>query len=152
VGRVSREGEAASFQPSNSRNQKLAKTICIPTFSGSFDYMKLFTQDAFLALAPPAQPGQQQAPFWTSLVPLLLLVAVFYFALIRPQQRKQKAHAELLKAVRAGDKIVTSGGIVGVVLTVKEKTLSIRSADAKFEITKSAVAEITERSGQASES
>jgi preprotein translocase subunit YajC len=107
---------------------------------------------SMLAFAPPAQPGQQQAPFWTSLVPLGLLVVVFYFILIRPQQKKAKDHAELLKAVRAGDKIVTTSGIVGVVVTVKEKTLSIRSADAKFEITKSAVSEITERSGESSES
>lgn len=89
---------------------------------------------------------------WTNLVPLVLLVVVFYFALIRPQQRKQKQQAELLKAVRAGDKIVTSSGIVAVVVTVKEKTLTVRSGDAKFEITKSAVAEITERSGDAGES
>lgn len=104
-----------------------------------------------LALAPPAQGGQQ-APFWTSLVPLGLLVVVFYFVLIRPQQKKQRDHAEMLKGVRPGDKVVTSGGVVGVVVTVKEKTLSIRSADAKLEVTKSAIAEITERSGEASES
>jgi preprotein translocase subunit YajC len=57
----------------------------------------------------------------------------------------------MLKAVRAGDKIVTSSGIVAVVVTVKDKTLSIRSADAKLEITKSAIAEIIERSGETSE-
>ena len=105
-----------------------------------------------LGLAPPAQPGQQQAPFWTSLVPLGLLVVVFYFVLIRPQQKKAKQHAELLKAVRAGDRVVTSGGVVGVVLSVKEKTLTIRSADAKFEVTKAAIAEITDRGGESNES
>src|SRR5881397_2094501 len=114
--------------------------------------MTLFGVNTLLALAPPAQPGQAPPPFWTSLVPLVLLVVVFYFALIRPQQKKQKDHAQLLKTVRPGDKIVTTGGIVGVIVSVKEKTLSIRSADAKFEITKSAVAEITERTGEASES
>ena len=54
--------------------------------------------------------------------------------------------------MRAGDKIVTASGIVAVVVTVKEKTLTIRSADAKLEVTKSAIAEITERSGEPSES
>ena len=98
------------------------------------------------------QSGQPAPPIWQSMVPLLLLVVVFYFALIRPQQKKAKDHAELLKTVRAGDKIVTTGGVVAVVVTVKDKTLSIRSADAKFEIIKSAVAEITERSGEHSES
>jgi preprotein translocase subunit YajC len=114
--------------------------------------MNLLGPHAFLALAPPAQPGQQAPPAWVNMVPLGLLVVVFYFALIRPQQKKAKEHAALLKAVRAGDKIVTSSGIVAVVVTVKEKTLTIRSADAKFEITKSAIAEITERSGEPSES
>ena len=107
-------------------------------------------------MAQPAQQGQQgqqQAPpMWQSLVPLVLLGVVFYFALIRPQQKKAKDHAAMLKTVRAGDKIVTSGGVVAVVVTVKEKTLTVRSADAKFEITKSAITEITERSGEASQS
>ena len=131
---------------------KLAKRSGIPRFSRSFKYMTLFSPYAFLALAPPAQPGQPAPPAWVNMVPLALLVAVFYFALIRPQQKKAKEHAALLKAVRAGDKIVTNSGIVAVVVTVKEKTLTIRSADAKFEITKSAIAEITERSGESSES
>ena len=125
---------------------KLAKRAGIPRFGGSFKYMTLFNSHAFLAMAQPAPPA------WVNMVPLALLVAVFYFALIRPQQKKAKEHAALLKAVRAGDKIVTSSGIVAIVVTVKEKTLTIRSADAKFEITKAAIAEITERSGESSES
>ena len=83
---------------------------------------------------------------------LVLMVVLFYFVLIRPQQRKQKEHAEMLKTVRTGDRIVTTGGVVAVVVTVKDRTLTIRSADAKFEITKAAVAEISERSGETSES
>jgi len=113
--------------------------------------MKVSGLIPLLGLAPSAQPGQQQAPFWTSLVPLGLLVVVFYFVLIRPQQKKAREHAELLKAVRSGDKVVTSGGVVGVVLSVKEKTLTIRSADAKFEVTKAAIAEITDRGGESNE-
>ena len=114
--------------------------------------MLLFTPKGLLALAPQTQPGQPAPPLWQSMVPLLLIGVVFYFALIRPQQKKQKDHAQLLKSVRAGDKVVTTGGIVAVVVTVKEKTLSVRSADAKFEITKTAIAEITERSGEPSQS
>jgi preprotein translocase subunit YajC len=82
---------------------------------------------------------------------LVIMVVMFYFVLIRPQSKKAKDHANMLKGIRAGDKIVTTGGIVGVVITVKEKTLSIRSADSKFEVTKAAIAEITERSGEANE-
>ncbi|HEV2393336.1 MAG TPA: preprotein translocase subunit YajC [Verrucomicrobiae bacterium] len=101
--------------------------------------------------APPP-PGTQANPTAQTLgmvVPLVLMVVLFYFVLIRPQSKKQKEHAEMLKTVRPGDKIVTTGGVVGVIITVKEKTLSLRSGDAKFEITKAAIAEITERSGEA---
>ena len=114
--------------------------------------MNLVNPCAFLALGAPAQQGQPAPPAWVNMVPLALLVVVFYFALIRPQQKKAKDHANLMKSIHAGDKIVTSSGIVAVVITVKEKTLSVRSADAKLEITKSAVAEITERSGESSPS
>jgi len=105
------------------------------------------------AFASPAGSGQGQADAWTSLVPLILLMVVFYFVLIRPQQKKAKQHTELLKTVKAGDKVVTSGGIIGVVLSVKDKGgVTIRSADAKMEITRAAIAEITERGGEKSES
>ena len=105
------------------------------------------------AFASPAGSGQGQADAWTSLVPLILLMVVFYFVLIRPQQKKAKQHTELLKTVKAGDKVVTSGGIIGVVLSVKDKGgVTIRSADAKMEITRAAISEITERGGEKSES
>jgi len=58
----------------------------------------------------------------------------------------------LLKSIKPGDKISTTSGIVGTVVAVKEKTVSIRSADSKLEILKSAVSEITERAGEPSES
>jgi preprotein translocase subunit YajC len=94
-------------------------------------------------------PTAQTANF---VLMMVVMVVMFYFVLIRPQQKKAKEHAALLKNVKAGDRILTSSGIVGVVLTVKEKTLTLRSADTKLEITKAAIAEITERSGEASES
>lgn len=115
--------------------------------------MDLNYSHIILAFAPPAGSGQGQADAWTSLVPLILLMVVFYFVLIRPQQKKAKQHAEMLKTVKPGDKIVTSGGVIGLVISVKEKGgVTIRSADAKLEITRSAIAEITERGSEKSES
>jgi preprotein translocase subunit YajC len=98
-----------------------------------------------LAMAPTPGQNSQQVPFWANLVPLILLIVVFYFVLIRPQQKKLKEHSEMLKTLRPGDKVTTSGGLVGVVVAVKEKTVSIRSQDSKLEILKSAVSEIIER-------
>jgi len=77
-----------------------------------------------------------------------LIFVAFYFVMIRPQSKKAKEHAALLKAVKAGDKVLTTSGIVGIVVSVKEKTVSIRSAETKLEILKSAVSEITERAGE----
>lgn len=104
-----------------------------------------------LGLAAPAQPGQEPPPVWTTLMPIILMVVIFYFLLFRPQQKRAKEHARLLQSLRPGDKIVTNGGIVGTVIAVRDKTVSVRSADTKLEILKSAVTEITERSADASE-
>jgi preprotein translocase subunit YajC len=68
-----------------------------------------------------------------------------YFVMIRPQQKRAKEHQNLLTTLKPGDKVLLSGGIVGAVVTVKEKTVSVRSADSKFEVLKSAITEITER-------
>jgi preprotein translocase subunit YajC len=104
-----------------------------------------------LAFAPPPGGQQSTAPGWVNIVPLALMLVVFYFILIRPQQKKARQHQDLLKGLRAKDKIVTSGGIVGIVVDVRDKTVSIRSADTKLEILKSAVSEITERAGESAE-
>ena len=115
--------------------------------------MRFSLADALLAMGPP--PGQQpgtSAPWYVTMFPIFLMVFVFYFVFIRPQQRKAKEHDSLMKTLRSGDKIVTSSGIVGIVVSVKERTLAIRSADTKLEILKSAVTEITERAGEAAAS
>lgn len=96
---------------------------------------------------PPPQGQQPTAPIWTSFVPLILLMVVFYFLLIRPQQKKAKAHAEMLKTLKSGDKVLCSGGIIGTVVSVKDETVTIRTADAKIEILKSAVSQIIEEKG-----
>ena len=100
----------------------------------------------------PGQPAQPAAPFYMQMFPFILMIVVFYFILIRPQQKKAKQHQELLKQIKSGDKVVTSSGIIGTVITVKEKSVSIRSADTKLEVLKSAISEVTERSGESTES
>ena len=111
--------------------------------------------DALLALAPsPTAPGTQpnpQADMVKTFGMLGIMAFMFYFALIRPQRQRAKQQQELLKALKAGDKVVTTSGIVGTVVSVKEKSVSIRSADTKLEVLKSSVSEITERGAQGSE-
>src|SRR5262245_40047637 len=110
------------------------------------------TGQVLMALGqPPTPPGTQADPRAQLLGPLgmfVLMGLMMYFVLFRPQQKRDREHKELLKTVRPGDEILTSGGIVVTVVTVKEKTISIRSADAKLEITKSAISQITARKGE----
>ena len=118
--------------------------------------MSLNPLDVILALAPsPTPPGTQADPRGQMIQlfgMLALMGVIFYFMAIRPQRVRAKQQEAMFKTLKAGDKIVTSSGIVGTVVSVKEKTVAIRSADTKLEVLKTTVTEITERSGAASES
>ena len=81
---------------------------------------------------------------WTNLVPLGLMIGVFYFLLIRPQQKQARQQDEMRRALKKGDKVITTSGILATVVGVKERSLSVRSEDTKFEILKSAVAQVVE--------
>jgi len=112
--------------------------------------------NGLLAFAPPPGPPGTQANPTGQLVQTLgmfvLMGVIFYFLLIRPQRTRARQQEELLKALKSGDRIETASGIVGVVITVKDTTVSIRSADAKLEILKSAVSRILERAGEGASS
>ena len=65
-----------------------------------------------------------------ALLPLVLIFVVFYFLLIRPQQKKMKSHKEMLGAIRRGDKVVTGGGIIGTVTKViDDEDVTVEIAD-----------------------
>ncbi|MCE2992889.1 MAG: preprotein translocase subunit YajC [Alphaproteobacteria bacterium] len=70
-----------------------------------------FAQDAASTLA-------KQSSGWTGLLPLVLIMVVFYFLIIRPQQKKIKDHQNMIKAVKKGDKVVTAGGIFAKVIKI----------------------------------
>ena len=97
---------------------------------------------------PPGTAPDPKGEMLKMLGMFAIMGFIFYFLLIRPQRQRAKQQETMLKAIKAGDKIVTSGGILGVVIAVKEKSVSIRSADTKLEVLKSSVAEITERAGE----
>ena len=105
--------------------------------------------------AETAPPRTAQNPTGEQ-IKFFLMMGVFalamWFLLIAPQRKKAKELEATIKSLKSGDKIVTSSGILGVILTIKDKTLSIRSADTKLEILKSSVLEVVERSGEGGES
>jgi preprotein translocase subunit YajC len=78
---------------------------------------------------------------FTFLLPMILIFGVFYILLIRPQQKKQKQLQETIAQLKAGDKIVTTGGIVGVITAVRDTSFLIKSAEKTIlEIARTAVA------------
>ncbi len=75
------------------------------------------------------------------LIPMVLVFGVFYLLLIRPQQKKQRELQSTISQLKAGDKVVTTGGIIGIITAVRDTSFLIRSADKSIlEIARSAVA------------
>ena len=80
---------------------------------------------------------------FAQLLPLFLIIGVFYLLLIRPQQRRQRQLQETIASLKIGDKVVTNGGIIGVITTVRDSSFTIRTADKTIlEIARSAIADI----------
>ena len=81
----------------------------------------------------------EPSPF-LQFLPLVFLFVVFYFLILRPQQKKQKEHAEMLTKLDKNDEVITGGGVHATVVSVGEKTLILRIADnVKIEIEKSSI-------------
>lgn len=99
---------------------------------------------AFFADAPPANP---LASGW--IFPVLMIV-MFYFLLIRPQQKQRKEQQARIAALQSGDKVITSAGIHGIVHNVKDKTVVIKVAEGTMiEFDKMAVASVTKKDSAA---
>jgi preprotein translocase subunit YajC len=110
---------------------------------------------AFLFLAQAASPAAtpQSSPNSmgpTLLVYLLCFGVIFYFMSIRPQNKKRKEQEALVDSLKTGDKVVTTGGIHGMISNVKETTVLVKVADnVKLEVNKSAVVVVAKRSEDA---
>jgi preprotein translocase subunit YajC len=90
-----------------------------------------FVTEAY-AMGPAPQTGGQAGgaqDMIVSLLPLILIFVVFYFLLIRPQQKKAKEHRQMLENLKKGDKVITGGGIYGVVESVGNNTIVLKIAE-----------------------
>ena len=94
---------------------------------------------SFALMAPP--PGQGQGNLWLQqVVPLVVIFAIFYFLLIRPARNKQKQVQRMLDALKSGDKVVTSGGLMGTVVGLDKGIVQLRVADkVKVDVTRSSI-------------
>jgi preprotein translocase subunit YajC len=99
-----------------------------------------------LQSAPGAQNSSGQ--MISTIVMFGLVFVIFYFLIIRPQNKKQKEAQKMIDAVKKGDKVVTAGGVHAVVYTVKEKTVILKVDDnTKMEFSKSAIASVEPKAG-----
>lgn len=74
---------------------------------------------------------------------LVIMVALFYFLMIRPQQRKEKERRELINNVKSGDRVIFGGGLIGVVANIKDQVLTVKIADnMKIEVLRTSVTRV----------
>jgi preprotein translocase subunit YajC len=97
-----------------------------------------------LIVGQAATEGGEQARSMVSMMgPLILMVVIFYFILIRPQQKQQKQLKVMLEALKVGDRVLTSGGILGIVSQVKEKIVVVKIAEnTKVEMLRSGIQQV----------
>ena len=100
----------------------------------------------FFANGGQAAPGVSQFPL---LFVILATFAIFYFILIRPQQRKQKQLQKMIEALKKGDRVMTNGGIFGTVAGLKDNIVVLKIADdVKIEVLKTAVASVLDKQSE----
>ena len=99
------------------------------------------------AQAQEAGSAAGGASVLSGVLPLILMLGVFYFLLIRPQQKKLKDHKNMVAALRRGDKIVTSGGIFGTIAKVNEEYVQVDiGKDVQIKLDKNSISVVLTRS------
>lgn len=103
----------------------------------------------FLMGAPPQQGGGAGGggSLLFTLLPFVLIFAIFYFLVIRPQAKRQKETVKMLDSLKQGDRVVTSGGLFGTVAGTKDNVVVLKVADqVRVEVAKSAITAVVEKS------
>ena len=98
-----------------------------------------------------APQGEGGSPLF-SFLPLVAIIAIFYFLILRPQNRKQKETQKMLSALRKGDRVVTIGGIHGIIQSVKESTVIVKVDDnTKLELNRAAISNVSSQAREEKE-
>lgn len=99
------------------------------------------------AMGAPGGAGGEAASGTDMLMqflPLILMFVIFWFLLIRPQQKRAKAHKQMLSELKRGDNVVTSSGIIGKILEIDDEQVLLESADSKLRISRAAIGGIVQ--------
>ncbi len=111
--------------------------------------MNLFFPDMAWAMAPsPGGGGGGASQLMPTLVMFGAMFAIFYFLMIRPQQKQKQERERMLSAIKRGDKVVTTSGMFGTVTNLSDKTVTLRVADqVKLEFERAAIGRVVEVQG-----
>ena len=98
------------------------------------------------AYAQAAQTGAPQGSPLISLMPIILIFVIFYFLLIRPQKKQQEEHKKMVSSLKKNDEVITSGGVHGTILNVKDNTVMLRVDDnVRIEVQRSSISTIKKK-------
>lgn len=93
------------------------------------------------AMGQAAGPGGQAGGGFAAFIPIILMFVIFYFLLIRPQQKKAKQHQEMINSLKKGDRVITSGGIIGLITALDETTITLEVAEkVRIKVTRGSIA------------
>ncbi len=113
-----------------------------------------FITEAF-AMAGPQGAAGAPAPSGTEMLmqflPLILMFIIFYFLLIRPQQKRAKAHKAMLSALKKGDYVMTSAGLLGRILELDDEKVTLECGEAKLLLSRAAIGGVVDKDGKAVE-
>jgi preprotein translocase subunit YajC len=102
----------------------------------------------YAMLAVPREGGNAGMIF---LIQMMLIFAIFYFLLLRPQSKQRQRHDQMLKELKKGDEIVTSGGLIGRVVHVDESRLTLKTGDTRVVVDRARVAAVLDTKGEQKE-
>jgi len=103
----------------------------------------MFVTEAYAGAPNPGNPGQPGAGIENILPMMIIMFVIIYFFIIRPQSKRQKETQKMLQAVKKGDKVITMGGILGLVTAIKGNIITLKiSSETEVDFRKSAIATV----------
>ncbi len=107
--------------------------------------------DIAYALGQSGQGAEGAGAGLTAFIPIILMFVIFYFLLIRPQQKKAKEHQNMVNNLKKGDRVITSGGIYGEITSLDENTVTVEIADkVRIKVSRPSIAGLSGQGGGAS--
>lgn len=96
-----------------------------------------------IATTATSTPAGAQPSMWESILPFIFIFVAMYFIMIRPQTKKAKEHSDLLKNLKGGEEVVTSGGIIGRIKSIAEDHVTLEVGNTQMKVVKEHIARTT---------